>query len=157
MQKHLFHTPAKHGHMLNGTLNIELGRDLPSCGISSRIFLKFREVVSELCCDPNYNPYVPSWYETDGEGCTPLMPLCKVVFLLWFCHLWALTETHTTTIGTDSYHFWWAQGDKNACTAPHMDCLLRGIELSRFSCACRKGQDLPPLLLFSLLFAGACC
>lgn len=66
--------------------------------------------------------HVPSWYETDGEGCTPLMPLCKGwCFRCDFatCGHW---QRHTHHAGTDSYHLCWAQEDKLACTAAHTDC-----------------------------------
>lgn len=78
MQKH-FHTPAKHGHMLTAS--------------EHRIRLAFVVLWDSLwnitqmpgSCIGALLPsllqplwfHVPSWYETDGEGCTPLMPLCK--------------------------------------------------------------------------------
>lgn len=58
--------------------------------------------------------HVPSWYQTDGEGCTPLMPLCKGwCFRCDFatCGHWQ-THTHTHHAGTDAYHLCWAQEDK---------------------------------------------
>lgn len=57
------------------------------------------------------------------------------VFSLQF-HYWGHWYTHKHTHGTlgmESYHLRWVQGDKNACIVPHRDCPSSSVALILFT------------------------